>query len=876
MYAGVPCWSVGRFGWMFGSQDKTGVPQPCTNCGETDRSMHTDGDRRCCSPQHGRLYPQSVELTQETSTICSEVTPSMPMQTMPTQLAPALATTQSVPTQPTLAPGTTRTPPALETAQSRKGISKVKRPCPHCGGTDHSMITSKLCPHNRLTLSKTPPVPGTTRCHERAFKDNLKALIHPDYFEKLSSAIARAVRNCSQIAIEASYLFGIHVQRCLEQNLPLPETFTTTDIYQFFTVVAHGVRNVPGNAMDVAVKTSSAASSPATVATATAAGTQRRRINIADVENTYALYYEPFRQFPPADPKGLSPCYKYLVEEYFVNFEVHVREHYRIYFFRYLVDYFREEKGLNASKAKAQAQKVMNCIRQQQRNSLQGDGKLFAIYDEYQANNKTTGSMLRWSAKRNAVHERKGYKTYKLVPEYSLDAKYITIDTVVLHTLLGGKEGTGMSDYTFLRQQKAQWQRYFRLPDYLWRREVDKKTFGYMIRTNGHVASVHTCIWRTPDQELNAAYEGGYQADVYRDRAIAWNDKHLQKLQALVAADDGNDDGDGCAWIGVDPGRKDVMTIVKGVKPDQHPSHKKYKTRKVKPGEEEEEALVNGDECVQHFSNQRYYTECGFVLRRRRTLKYLEQAQVRTWLQQAPTVKKGGLQQHQLALQYKLQPKFLDCLELRCQKKLLKLRWDCYIKKQRTVHKFCKEMLEGVDKEKAIVCYGDASFFHSTRGLPPSPKQNQFVQCLRRSFRVEVLLTNEYNTSQVCSKCMGSVKLVPLSSKLRNPHYVRSCTVKNCLTKWNRDVNGARNIIRVAKELILKGERPRVYRTQLPTPRLPKRSKRKRDARKSRKRDRVEQHTRVVPGPPVKVDDERSVKRRGVPIRIPVRIAIPR
>ena len=162
-------------------------------------------------------------------------------------------------------------------------------------------------------------------------------------------------------------------------------------------------------------------------------------------------------------------------------------------------------------------------------------------------------------------------------------------------------------------------------------------------------------------------------------------------------------------------------------------------------------------------------------------------------------------------------------LDLRCSAKFKKLRWTCYMDKQKTIDKWCTELLGDHGPTKTIICFGDANFSHTFGGSRSSPKQGPFVKVLKQK-NAHVFMTPEFNTSQVCSNCLAPTRLKPgcKSRKVIETHFVRSCTTKTCLTVWNRDINAARNMIKVGRGIILCGGKPEVFSHVLPKLQDPK------------------------------------------------------
>jgi hypothetical protein len=52
-----------------------------------------------------------------------------------------------------------------------------------------------------------------------------------------------------------------------------------------------------------------------------------------------------------------------------------------------------------------------------------------------------------------------------------------------------------------------------------------------------------------------------------------------------------------------------------------------------------------------------------------------------------------------------------------------------------------------------FVAFGNAIFSQNSKGYEPGSNVRKFVDCLQKIDRVHVILTDEYHTSQVCSRC---------------------------------------------------------------------------------------------------------------------------
>ena len=80
---------------------------------------------------------------------------------------------------------------------------------------------------------------------------------------------------------------------------------------------------------------------------------------------------------------------------------------------------------------------------------------------------------------------------------------------------------------------------------------------------------------------------------------------------------------------------------------------------------------------------------------------------------------------------------------------------------------------------------------------------------------LKTVLVPEFNTSQVCSKCLKEERVQKPEKMLciAKPHFVRKC--QTCQTMWNRDVNAARNMIDIVKEIERVGEKRLCFQKKL-------------------------------------------------------------
>jgi hypothetical protein len=145
-------------------------------------------------------------------------------------------------------------------------------------------------------------------------------------------------------------------------------------------------------------------------------------------------------------------------------------------------------------------------------------------------------------------------------------------------------------------------------------------------------------------------------------------------------------------------------------------------------------------------------------------------------------------------------------------------------KKRPRIHHKQEQQLMNEKRQTTIIAFGDASFNHASKGYPPAPRRLVLRNLLVR-LGVHVLDIDEYNSSQVCSKCHRPMKLIDaggtisqeLDQKAVNvteKYFVRRCY--SCRTIWGRDHNACRNMIHLGKLMLMNAPRPQLFSVQLP------------------------------------------------------------
>ena len=202
-----------------------------------------------------------------------------------------------------------------------------------------------------------------------------------------------------------------------------------------------------------------------------------------------------------------------------------------------------------------------------------------------------------------------GGKLCVLTPIFAIDAKYITIDTDVLHSLLGSTKGTGLGKKPFGHNQELWWIKNFRLPPRLFPEQAEDRRFWFTVATDGVGASLIVQNWKwirkvsdplTPTEKtLLAKKQKEKRLDEIRSIAVSFTQPPT--------------------FIGLDPGIADLATTIR----EDDPTNK------------------GGPSKVDHFSSGRYYHECKFKYRIHQQKKNIERSQLTDWWNGTPSLKLG-------------------------------------------------------------------------------------------------------------------------------------------------------------------------------------------------------------------------------------------
>ncbi len=638
--------------------------------------------------------------------------------------------------------------------------------CKSCGLDTHQRTSSRLCPNFSPRESKKPPQQGARQTHVRVYKTGLNQFVKPDYHLVVVEKIHELVPLITQICFEASQLLHLYVASKIAGSEQLPENlYDENFLRQFFATIIYDGKE--GKAEE-------------------------------DVLITYHHVYKPCRDitYGIEMPNKIGQMLTYVVKNYSVVLKLHVTQHVDKFFSAYLLTLFIDEFGWEKALSHRRCDAIMEKSKDDKFYAEHADLLVFRTkYDEI---TKTVDSRLRYCHFRNNQNvqynlscelNKKQRKLYNLIPLYTTQAKYITIDSDGLYDLLGKDHFDGLDRKSAGQHQVRYWTKFFNIPERLLEKSMFKRTFAFMIETDGVGVSVMTSRWLPKDEEIASCETKEERRKIYEKREKRRKVKAMRKLKALAEQDD-------VEWIGMDPGRITIQTAYRSTVYEDFTSHRTTNVKKL--------------------SSDRYYTESQFRQRTKKVKLYQQRANLTNFIAQIPSTKYGSAEGIISYLTYIFKDnKLQDWVKLNCTHQYRKLRWRVYIHNQKTVLNFCRETLgPDIDYSKTIVCMGDAKFKHNSKGNATTPTNKRFLTGFRQ-LGAHPFLTCEYNTSQVCSNCLTEVRLAKCKYT-SDDHGVRECTVKTCRTKWNRDVNAAHNMIETGKSQILLGERRAPFDKTLP------------------------------------------------------------
>lgn len=573
--------------------------------------------------------------------------------------------------------------------------------CASCGEAGHQRSSSKKCKNYQPRQGAQKPQNNDEeefylQKEVTVYKQGLATFTSHEFQngETLQDRIHQQVDKVTKNSYYVTRLLNFHLQRCIEEDLEFPEITDRTWLRQLFT----------------------------------------RKFKDKDLQHSY----DHIEHLLPPLPPGINPQITTLFcRDYSINLQVHLDVVYQKMNKRAIWKHL-EDIGTPKKEIRGGVDAILETpeeYKQQYPSIIEG------ITDQnLQSKIKR---MYNW----NVEFAQSGTKLFNLAPQYSSNAKYITIDTDVLFALIKS-DAPEKNKTQFGKNREDQWRKYTNVKDKYFK---DNKRFNCEIKTDGVGCSVELFTWKSlPKKKLTEN-----QKLERRNQKEALQNEIVDKL---------NNDVNKVRIVGCDPGRKDILSAVDS----------------------------NDHKFV--LSNKKYYRDCKFKERQRWKIKQLAKLGIHSFLLSCPTSKTATSAETVKYLEYLVnnQEKMELLFELESESRTRHKRWRSYIHKQKTLDSFCNQLIDG-QKENTIFSYGDASFCHNSKGYDSSLKGNWIKHRLQKVHKCNLIMMREFNTSQVCSACHHDKKLVavgssrdprcsdfPHSSRPQQPHFVRRCKKVYC------------------------------------------------------------------------------------------------
>ena len=663
--------------------------------------------------------------------------------------------------------------------------------CKKCNGLDHNRSSSSKCIYNSPRISSLIPVSSENGKYTHTdfgftIKYNLRKItLHEEIYETIDTLS----KTLTVISYNASRLLNLHILRCLESDISfnLNETF----IRKFFTIVSKENGN-----FDKFDK---------------------------DILETYKLFPQYVDKKYKIMPPGFSQIVTIAVKNYKVNIDVHhdkiywtnLRKWCKLHFF----DHVETEKCIDFFIMKPSLSEISTSYPKKSFEMFHQKNIVESVYKSTMSIYKRNISVLylkkllllkkgrldkKLEHKLSQIHKT---KTSTIVPLFTQKMKYITIDTNVLYSLLGGKKGTGftLEEFASNDNQIDMWKRVFKLKEsWLEYDKHDKKIFNFQVMTDGLSCSLIFKKHILRNKGMSGTVNKSIFDKRIKKRKQEIDFKKNKKKMKMRHKENTNTNTDMDVeyeyesydyYIGIDPGTGSILTSV-------------TMDTNSNPDKEIVKSVSNG-----HYQNMCLHKNTATYVK-----NYNKKKGIVSWISNIPTSKTMESIKFIEYLEYVSDEKNEILQEFHYKWKTRFKRWMMYVQRQKVKHKICKDIISTIPEgKKGIVAFGDGSWTQR-KGYASSPLGKKFYEYMKDTFSnhmISIKSTPEFNTSQICSKCNTHSRLLPGDKEIiSNPHFVKKC--KTCKTMWNRDVNACRNIINVCKTTIETGVKPEIFSKRIP------------------------------------------------------------
>jgi hypothetical protein len=352
--------------------------------------------------------------------------------------------------------------------------------------------------------------------------------------------------------------------------------------------------------------------------------------------------------------------------------------------------------------------------------------------------------------------------------------KHIRLDTTTLVHLLMTKKQGNKSDYltkgNLKRKEDKIWKFFFRTERKFFKKKYYE--FHHMIETDGVSCSLLLLRKDLVGKKL-PMMKKGLSTETYIDELIDYSSLQNKKI------------------VGIDPGKNDLLYCVDNSNKEANEyrysqDQRRKETKKKKYSKiqlELKQEKINGKTIIE------WETEISKCNR-----KTLNITKFKEYIQKKSEIN---------SILFTFYEKYI----------FRKLRLQSYRNTKRSEQKMLNNFKRIFGNEKdVVVCFGD--YEQKQQMKYKEATKGKGMRTLFRKAGFQTYLVNEFRTSCMCSKC--EVGLCKKTMVRENPKPYRSGNVlihgliccKNGCGYWNRDVNGATNIFKIAYNAINNKERP--------------------------------------------------------------------
>lgn len=332
-----------------------------------------------------------------------------------------------------------------------------------CGSDSHSRTSSKNCPLYRTRPGKEKSIRKDNCIQEYSvYKQGFNSLCKN---KLLYDNVTSTVKNATKICYYATKLLQLHLQRiCETDDISIPDITDITWLRQLFT----------------------------------------HKYNDHYLEESANLL--PYLPHLKINGQVIT----YLTKELRQNIQMYLENVYDIMTKKWIFNILRI-RGFHNKITK----QVINEI-------FESNNNMFGFYDIYEFHKRSIESKIKRMYYYNNLFVGWGTKQFTLCPNYSTCAKYITVDTDVLHSFVGSNEKVREFGLNCLDR----WRKHINIKN-KWLNGTNKN-FNMMIKTDGMGVSVILYKW-VPKKRI-----------------------HSEEEKFII--------DENTSFIGVDPGRRDVIS----------------------------------------------------------------------------------------------------------------------------------------------------------------------------------------------------------------------------------------------------------------------------------------------------------------------------